>query len=457
MRFLVVGCSYRTAPLAIRERLAFPLAALPAALAELRAITGVQESLILSTCNRVEVYAVGSRPSHIAPDIRHFLARSRGVDLAGIEAALYGYEDSQAVKHIFRVASSLDAMVVGEAQIGGQVKEAYAAAARSKTLGPFLSRCMHRAFAVAKRIRNETDIARHPVSVSSVAADLARRVFGDLTASTVLVVGAGEMAELAVRHLLSDGAGDIRVVNRTYEHAVQLAFQLGAKATRFEDLRGQLLLADIVISSTGSPQPIISRRLLTEVMRERKQRPLFIVDIAVPRDVDREANTLPNVYLFDVDDLDHVVAENLKERCKEAHQAERILAVELQHFEDWLRRQDAVPVIKQLREHFLEVVQAEATHTAQSLNLTHGKEQQLLDTMVNAIVNKLLHRPTMELKDQAKRPNGALLAEATRQLFHLASPEDNRSPPEIQSGTVLGTPLETPFGTEREDQLEEET
>jgi glutamyl-tRNA reductase len=285
---------------------------------------------------------------------------------------------------------------------------------------------MHRAFAVAKRVRSETDIARHPVSVSSVAADLASRVFGELARATVLIIGAGEMAELAVRHLISDGASDIRVLNRTHERAVQLAFDLGAKPARFEDLRGQLLLADIVISSTGSPEPIIGRKLIAEVMRERKQRPLFVVDIAVPRDVEKEVGSLSNVYLFDVDDLEHVVAENLKERRREARQAERIIGEELASFEGWLRTQDAVPVIKQLRERCAQVALAEAQRTAQLLRLEDGKQRDALDAMANAIVNKILHDPTMELKRHALAADGAFLARATRRLFRLEGDEAAR-------------------------------
>ncbi len=419
MRFIVVGCSYRTSPLALRERLAFSEQDLPAAIAEVLALPDVQEGMVLSTCNRVEVYAVSLKPSHTCREIRQFLARSRGVELDELDGALYEYQDTRALRHIYSVTSSLDAIVVGEAQIGGQVKNAYMIAARNNGVGSLLNRCMHRAFATSKRIRTETEISRHPVSISSVATDLAGRVFGDLTGSTTLVVGAGEMAELAVRHLLSSGATDIRIVNRTHERAVQMAFQLGARAAHFENLRGQILLADIVISSTGSSEPILSRKLIAEVMRERKQRPLFILDIAVPRDVEREVRTLPNVYLFDVDDLEEVVAENLKERRKEARQAQKILEVEVAHFEDWLRRQDAVPVIKQLRQHFCEVAQAEAEHTAHALHLKDERQRQVLDAMANAIVNKLLHAPTMELKNTASRPDGTFLARAARRLFGL--------------------------------------
>jgi glutamyl-tRNA reductase len=423
MKLLVVGCSYRSAPVAVRERLAFAADAIPGALGDLRALPEVREALLVSTCNRVEVYAAVSDPATAAERVRDLLARSRGMPREALDEVLYEHADTAAARHIFSVTASLDAMVVGEAQIAGQVKDAYAAASQSQTLGPLLSRCMHRAFATAKRVRNETEIARHPVSVSSVAAELAARVFGDLAQSTVLVVGAGEMAELAVRHLVSDGAADIRVVNRTFERAVQLAFDLGAKAARWENLRGQLLLADIVISSTGSEQPIISRKLISEVMRERKQRPLFLVDIAVPRDIEKDVGQLPNVYLFDVDDLEQVVAENLKERRKEVHQAERIVEEEVQHFQDWLRKQRAVPVVKVLRERFSEVVRAEAEQAAQALRLQNGEQRRLLEAMANAIVNKLLHAPTVELKRRANTPEGDALAEAVRELFELRERE----------------------------------
>jgi glutamyl-tRNA reductase len=435
MRYLVVGCSFRTSPLALRERLAFAASDLPASLEGLKSLPEIEECLLLSTCNRVEIYAVTRKPRHAVRDIQRFLERSRGVSLAELEPALYDHEDREALRHIFRVAASLDALVVGEAQIGGQVKEAYSVATRVHTVGPLLSRCIHRAFAAAKRIRHETEIARHPVSVSSVAADLAARIFGDLEQRTVLVIGAGEMAELAVRHLLSDGAVDIRVTNRTYERAVGLAFQLGAKAVPFEELRGQLLLADIVIASTGSPLPIIGRKLITEVMRERKQRPLFLIDIAVPRDVEREAGSLANVYLFDLDDLERVVEENLKERRKEARQAERIIDGELDRFSDWLRRQDAVPVIKKLREHFLSVAQSEAAHTAQALQLQNGEKRQAIEVMAHAIVNKLLHQPIMELKKDVDRPGGSFLSRATCQLFHLQGSEEAEPKDDIEGSS----------------------
>ena len=419
MNFLVVGCSYRTAQVALRERLAFATDELAPALQQLVALDDVSEALVLSTCNRVEVWAASTRPRHATGTLASFLSASRQVDREELEGALFKYAGTDALNHIFRVTSSLDAMVVGEPQIMGQVKEAYSAASRSNSVGPFLNRCMHRAFGAAKHVRNETEIALHPVSVSSVAADLAGRVFGDLAGSRVLVIGAGEMAELAVRHLLSGGATDIRVVNRTLAKAQALAVQLGARAHPYDDLRGQLLVADIVITSTGSEQPILGRQLVIEVMRQRKQRPLFLVDIAVPRDVDRDVAKVSNVYLFDIDDLEQVVADNLKERRKEAQQAERILNLEVQHFEQWIVQQDAVPVIKELRRHFSEVVRAEVDRSAHTLQLEHEAQRQTLTRMADAIVNKLLHAPTMELKQHATRSDGLFMARTARHLFHL--------------------------------------
>lgn len=421
MRFFVVGCSYRTAPVELRERLAFAQPELSEDLGQLNRIDSVHEGMILSTCNRVEIYAVVSDPQQAALPIRQFLSGRKDLKWEDLEPILYEHADGAALTHIFRVASSLDAMVVGEAQIGGQVKEAFEAAKAAQIVGLLLNRCMNRAFLTAKRVRNETHISRHPVSVSSVAADLAGRVFGDLTAITILVIGAGEMAELAVQHLVADGAKRIRVLNRTHERAVELAFKLGAKASRFEDLTGQLLLADVVITSTGSPEAILTRELIAKVMRQRKQRPLFIVDIAVPQDVEREVASLANVFLFNIDDLEQVVSDNMEERQLEAHKAERIVRQEVNKFEEWLRQQDAVPVIKELRQHFRTIARAEAARTAHALHVEDGQEREMLDRMADAIVNKLLHDPSIELKRQATSPDGTLLARATRRLFQLSS------------------------------------
>ena len=431
MRFLVLGCSYRTAPVELREALAFAADELGPCLRELVTLDDVDEALILSTCNRVELWCVARRAGHAARELERWLGRSRDVSRDQLHGALYSLVGEEALQHVYRVTSSLDAMVVGEAQVTGQVKDAYAAASAAGTTHAFLNRCLHRALATSKRVRTETGIARHPVSISSVAADLAARVFGDLSHSTVLVLGAGEMAELAVRHLRSHGASDIRVVNRTHEKAVALAFSLGARAHKLDDLDNQLLLADIVVASTGSREPVLTKKMIGATMRQRKQRPMFLVDIAVPRDVERKVGKLANVYLFDIDGLDQVVSDNLKARRKEAGRGEAIVRQEVARFSDWLARQVAVPVIKDLRRHFAEVVRAEADHAAQELDLSDPRQAEVLDTMANAIVNKLLHRPTVELKQHAVRPDGIFLAKAARHLFHLADGSTEVPNPDI--------------------------
>ncbi|MCC6750758.1 MAG: glutamyl-tRNA reductase [Deltaproteobacteria bacterium] len=419
MRFVVVGCNHRTAPLALRERLAVPKDRIPAALDELRALDALSEALLVSTCNRVEVYGIGESPHAAREGVQGFLAQVAGVDPAEIESALYHYEDNEALTHIFRVTASLDSMVVGEAQVAGQVKEAFTAATEAGLAGALLGRCMQRAFAVAKRVRTETGVARHPASVSSVAVDLADRVFEDLARVAVLVIGAGEMAELAVKHLKSRGASKLRVCNRSLERAKTLAMELGGEAVPFDGLAEALVWSDVVVSSTGSPQPIIHRPLLAEVMRKRKQRSLFLLDIAVPRDISSEAGQLANVYLFTVDDLAQIAEENLSARRTEAATAEQIVVFEALQFREWLRRQEAVPVIKQLRQRFVEVARQEAERTLRLLHLSGDEHQHALQGMADAIVNKLLHQPSVELKRFAAEPNGVDLAEATRRLFGL--------------------------------------
>lgn len=423
MSILVVGCSFRTAPLEVRERLAFDAEAVERALAQIAGSSAVAEGLVLSTCNRVELYGVGRVAAEAEQELIGLLVERSGVPAEELLPVLYRLADDEALAHIFRVTASLDAMVVGEAQITGQVKDAFAAASGAGTVGPLLSRCMQRAFLAAKRARTETGIARFPASVSSVAVELASRVFEDLATVATLVVGAGQMAELAVRHLLGHGVSRLHVANRSPERAACLCAEFGAKAVGIDCLLEQLAWADVVLCSTGSPEPIIGRDQLATVMRRRKQRPLVLIDIAVPRDVDPRARSLANVYLFDVDDLERVVAENIRARRKEARTAERIVAAEVEQFKHWLRAQRAVPVIKLLREHFVDVARGEAERAAKRLGLNGGPERAALDHMAEAIVNKLLHAPTMELKRAVDESHGPQLAAAAKQLFSLAAEE----------------------------------
>ncbi|MFH1130481.1 MAG: glutamyl-tRNA reductase [Pseudomonadota bacterium] len=436
MMLLVVGCSHKTAGLEKRELIGFQRDELDNAVGDVCKLAGVQEAMLLSTCNRVEIYAVVDQLHRAEYAITEFLCSRAGVDPKDPDGMIYCYSEKNALTHIFRVASSLDAMVVGENQIVGQVKEAFAVAEKARATGPMLRRCMHRAFSVAKLVRTETEIARHPASISSAAVDLAGRVFEDFGRVGVLVIGAGEMAELAVRHLVTSGANRIRVTNRNFQRAEELSNRVGGRAVVFDELGSQLEWADVVISSTGSREPLITREMLAEALRVRKQRPIFLVDIAVPRDVDPQAGSLANVYLFAIDDLEEAVAENLRARRKEAKTAERLVAREVIKFETWMRAQDAVPVIKQLRDRFLKIAHKEAERTAHMLRLDGDREREAIDGMAEAIVSKLLHMPTIELKRGVDVSNGVDLAQAARKLFGLEiveEEEDNAESSEEKS------------------------
>lgn len=423
---VVVGLSYRTAPLDVREKLAFPEDAIAGALRDLNTLPCIGEALIVSTCNRVELYAatragVGLATSSTAAagELRSFLATSRGVAAERISAHLYDRSGPAAVKHIFRVASSLDSLVVGESQILGQLKNAYGLATQHGCVGPLLGRCLERAFGVAKRVRTETEIARGSANVSSVAVELAKKIFGDLAGRLVLVVGAGKMSDLAARHLRADGAAEILVTNRSPERAEELARKVDGQARPFAELEQLLGLADIVISSTGSRDPVIGRDLMKRVVKARRHRPIFLIDIAVPRDVEPEVAKLDGVYLFDIDDLERVVAENLKERHKEADAAERIVEAEAAQFLAWLRAQGVVPTIKELRERFGQVARGEVERTLASIGgQLDERGQKSVRAMADAIVNKLLHTPLTTLKQGDAEEAEALVA-ATRRLFAL--------------------------------------
>ncbi|MBW2736007.1 MAG: glutamyl-tRNA reductase [Deltaproteobacteria bacterium] len=424
MRFVVVGCSYHRTPVELRERLAFTPAEIPGALTQLTSSPGVSEAMLVSTCNRVEIYCVGPEVEEVERACCTLLTESKGLSRDDVSPYAFRYSDAEALTHIFRVASSLDAMVVGEAQVMGQVKDAYALARQNESIGPMLGRCLDRAFSIAKRVRTETEIARHPASISSVAVDLAARIFEDLNAVNVLIVGAGEMAELAGRHLQSHGTSKLHVVNRSLENGRVLAETLGGHALPFDTLHEQLVWADVVITSTGSPEPIMSKKSLGNVLKERKQRTLLIVDIAVPRDVEQKARGLDNLYLFDVDALQQVVGQNLQARRKEAVVAEEMVVDEVEAFSSWMRSQSAVPLIKELRQHFSEMAQVEAQKTIRMLGLS-GKDAKTLKKLANAIVGKLLHGPTTELKRSASSLEHARLTDAARHLFQLPSRRPN--------------------------------
>jgi len=415
---VVIGMSHRTAPLEVREKLAFTDDAVEPALRELGALPSVGEAMLLSTCNRVEVYAAtrGAGPAAtLLADVRQFLVASHRAELATFAGHLYDHVGPAAVKHVFRVASSLDSLVVGEPQILGQMKSAYGIAAQAGAVGPLLGRCLERAFGVAKRVRSETAIARGAANVSSVAVQLAQRVFGDLDGKTVLVIGAGKMSDLAARHLVDDGAARILVTNRSPERAEALARRVAGEARPWADLEKLLAAADVVISSTGSTEPIIGKALMKGVMKARKHQPIFLMDIAVPRDIEPACGDVDGVYLFDIDDLERVVVENRQGRERESQSAELIVEAETRQFLSWHRSQGVVPTIKGLRERFQTVAQAEVQKTLATLGPRADGSEKAVRQLADSIVAKLLHAPMMALKGE----DADALAAAVEKLFDL--------------------------------------
>src|SRR4030042_1870108 len=345
MEVLVIGLNHNTAPIAIRECLAFPEDKLEDALSKVHTFSSIKENIIVSTCNRVEIYTATRETEKAIYDLKNFLSQFHGISIKELEKSLYTYVGEEAVRHIFRVASSLDSMVLGEPQILGQIKNAYDISQQTKTSGVILPRLLHRAFHVAKRVRTETKIAISAVSVSSVAVELAEKIFGTLGKKTVLLIGAGEMCELAARHLVSAGIEKILVTNRTFERALALAQGFRGEAIPFEGMAQGLKKTDIVISATNSPQYLIEHNQLTKVMKDRKQKPIFFIDISDPRDIEPKVGDLENVYLYNIDDLQKVANENIKDREKEAQRPEIIVQDEMVKFVTWYRSLDVPPTI----------------------------------------------------------------------------------------------------------------
>jgi glutamyl-tRNA reductase len=396
---VVVGLNHETAPVALREALAFPKDRLAEALARVREETGLGEAVILSTCNRVEVYGRSAEDPRDA--VAAFLARFHAREPAEVAPHLYRLEGEAAVRHAFRVAASLDSMVMGEPQILGQVKDAYQAAEKAGSLGSVLNALRNRSIAAAKRARTETAIGRNAVSVSHVAVELARKIFGDLRDRSVLLVGAGKMSEVAARQMVRDGARASVLGGRTFEKAEQLAAALGGRAAPFEELRSELARADVVISGTGAPGVVIQRADVEAAQAARRGRPLFLIDIAVPRDVAEDAGRVSGVFLYDLDDVRKVAEANLRERRKEASAAEAILEHEIREFLDWRRSLDVVPLLVELRRRADEIRRTEIEKARRRLGPLTPEQESALEAATTAIVNKLLHAPTVQLKQMA--------------------------------------------------------
>jgi len=419
MNIVVVGLSHKTAAVEIREKVAFAPTHMEKPLHALVALDDITEGVIVSTCNRVEIYVTTRDIAGGIARVKRFLADHHNVPLEWLEPHLYAHHGEDAIRHVFRVASSLDSMVVGEPQILGQIKTSYGYAAEYKSSGIILNRFLHKAFSVAKRVRTETKIASSAVSVAFAAVELARKIFNDLSDKTVMLIGAGEMCELAAKHFLNNGVRGLMVTNRTFERAERLAEDFEGKAVRFDDLFDQLHKADIILSSTGAPHTIIGAGDLTEVMRRRKQKPMFFIDIAIPRDIDPGVNDVENVYLFTVDDLQEVVSANLQQRAEEARKAEDIISQEIGQFFKWLSSLEVTPTIVALRGKFDEIRRAELEKTLANWKDLPPDGQKRLEALTNAIMNKLLHPPTSLIKKAGQGGRTDLYVDALRALFEL--------------------------------------
>jgi glutamyl-tRNA reductase len=424
MNIIVVGLSHKTASVDIREKVAFSPNSIKKPLQELVALDGIVEGIIVSTCNRVEIYATTRDIAGGIARIRRFLADYHHLAHDLLEPHLYSFHGEDAIRHVFRVASSLDSMVVGEPQILGQIKTSYGYAAEYKSSGIILNRFLHKAFSVAKRVRTETRIASSAVSVSFAAVELARKIFGNLTDKTVLLIGAGEMCELAARHFLTNGAKGVMVTNRTFEKAQKLAEEFGGEAIPFEDLFLYLHKADIVLTSTGAPHAIITPPDLEEVIKRRRMRPMFLIDIAVPRDIDPAVNEMDAVYLYDMDDLQQVVAANLEGRMQEADKAEAIIAEEIVQFYKWVATLEVTPTIVALRNRFEELRRSELEKTLASWKDAPPDAEKRLEALTSAFMNKLLHQPTTVLKKAGQGNRNDLYLDALRALFDLEQGPD---------------------------------
>ena len=419
MALFVAGLNHRTAPVELREPLAVDEDKLRELLRDVQGEGVVDEIVVISTCNRVEVYGVAEVPGEARAAAFRRLCRHRGVDPASIEPLLYTHLDGDAVQHAFRVSASLDSMMVGEPQILGQVKDAFALAQSCETVGPTLHTLFSQAFAVAKRVRTETEIGRHAVSVSFAAVELARKIFTGLHGKAVLLVGAGKMGELAARNLVEQGAFPIYVANRTASRAQEMARALSGTAVPFDELPMALASVDIVITSTGAPEPVISREMVQRIVHGRRARPLFFIDIAVPRDVEATVGTLDDVYCYDIDDLKQVVDSNLRERAREAQRAESLVEREVAKFRARLSDVEVIPTIVSLRERLEGIRSGEVRKALARLPEASPETRAAMEALSTAIVNKVLHAPITKLRESSRAGAGRSWTELVHELFGL--------------------------------------
>ncbi len=416
MRIQLIGVNHNSAPLELRERLAISESRLPDACRDLTAYPGIEEGMVISTCNRVELV---THTTNGAADLRGFLHEHFHLKAEELDAHLYEFREKDAVRHLFRVAASLDSMVVGEAQILGQVKEAYATARAVGAARAQLEQLFTRTFAVAKRVRTETAVGSSSVSIASVAVELAKKIFGTLQGKTVFIVGAGKMSELAARHLMAHGCTSIFVSNRTYDRAVGLAHKFNGEAIKFDDLYNTCDRADIVITSTGSPQAIFRREHGEQFLARRKNRPMFFIDIAVPRDVAPEMGKLDGIFTYNIDDLQQAVSTHVADRRKEAERAEAIIASEVERFEARQQTLDVVPTIVSLQDHLETIRQAEIDRIRGRMGPLTPEQEMAVEALTRGIINKVMHTPITTLKTAARKAEATTVIDVVRRLFNL--------------------------------------
>ncbi|MGH7183535.1 MAG: glutamyl-tRNA reductase [Nitrospiraceae bacterium] len=423
MHIVVVGLSHKTAPVEIREKLAVPESRMGEALTRLCSYQGVREGVLLSTCNRVEVYAVVDEIESGYGGIQDFLADAHlSLSSEQLTPHIYWHQGDRAISHLFRVASSLDSMIVGESQILGQIKEAFEVALTHKTTGIILNKVMKKAISVAKRVRTETRIAEMAVSVSYAAVELAKKIFSDLSEKTVLLVGAGEMAKLAASHFIASGVRYVRVTTRNPQHALELANRFGGTAVAFEEFREDMASADIVLVSTGAAHYLVGEDDVHRSIRQRMNRPMFLIDISVPRNIDPAVRHVDNAFLFDIDDLKTRVEHNRGERLNEAEKAERLVLDEVGIVRQWLQSLEVTPTIVALRSRVDDIKRAELDKTLARLANLSAQERELVEALASSIVNKLIHNTMVTLKAEVNSSEGAAFVEAARRFFSLSDP-----------------------------------
>ena len=418
-RIVLIGLNHKTAPIDIREKFAAVCADGVVQLQQLAQFQPLKEVFQVSTCNRMEVLFTTPTLDQGMGVVVGFLGEIYGQTGAALKPYLYTYIDQEAVKHLFRVTCSLESMVVGEPQILGQIKQAYRQAVEARTSGVILNRLLHKAFSVAKQVRTETRIGRSAVSISYAAVELAKKIFNELTGKVVLLIGAGEMAELAAEHLLNNSVDRIIVANRTLERAMALAKRFRGTSVPLEEVAEELTRADIIISSTGSPDPILTADEVKRRMRSRRNRPLFFIDIAVPRDIDPAVNRIENVYLYNIDDLQGIVDLNRADRFREAGRAEHIISAEALKFESWLRTLEVVPTIVALREKAEQIRQGELKKTFGHLDPLQEDLVKSLQVVTQSIVNKVLHDPILFLKRTSSKARKEFYLDTARKMFNL--------------------------------------